>query len=666
MIQLLFYSYCTGVLSSRGIQRATEENLTFRFLAENERPDFRVVANFRRDHFENIQNMFVELLRLSGDLGLGKLGNIELDPKPANQDGAIVKNTIELQVWGLLEEAERLDKVEDSRFGRELMEQELPAELQTVEGRLRRLKQIRSRVQESRREYKEKSRVKLVEEQSGSQANEPGSLSGSFFDSPFPEVLGRLYQKRATGVIECSKGYRQKSVYLRSGYPVFIESNLVSECLGSLLVRSKVITQSQCDTSLRMMMSTGKSQGSVLIEMGCISPRNLDRVLDLQQQRKLFNLFSWEEGEYKFKPGVPAPESRIKLNMTSAAAIHKGIQTQFKPQRVIWQLNNYMDSLVIPHPHPRLRFQKMELNQEEELVLSQIRGDKTLRQLRDDTQDRDCLYKLIYAFACAGMIVFDKPRNKDKEVRESKNKERERLARKIHEMKGQDYHEQLGLDLAAQPSKIERVFNLHAKQYGPEHVGREDSTQIRLLRSEIFKTLSTAYDMLIGDSQNADDQRTPEFKQVKGALDPNNVLTEFTRAEELARRGQAAMRSRDYAWAKVLYQQAVKLCPEIGEYRAELARAIFLTNPDKTSVGREARDHINRAISLDPKLAAAHLYLGQIYSKMGHQMMAEHEYKKAVDINPGYTDALRELRACRQSAKLKKSKRRGLGRLFRQ
>jgi transposase len=52
MAALLLYAYSTGVFSSRRIQRATVENLAFRFLSGNEQPHFTTINQFRAKHRE--------------------------------------------------------------------------------------------------------------------------------------------------------------------------------------------------------------------------------------------------------------------------------------------------------------------------------------------------------------------------------------------------------------------------------------------------------------------------------------------------------------------------------------------------------------------------------------------------------------------------------------
>jgi len=48
MMGLLVYGYCTGVMSSRKIERKTYEDVAFRYLAGGQHPEFSTICAFRR------------------------------------------------------------------------------------------------------------------------------------------------------------------------------------------------------------------------------------------------------------------------------------------------------------------------------------------------------------------------------------------------------------------------------------------------------------------------------------------------------------------------------------------------------------------------------------------------------------------------------------------
>src|SRR5690554_5637119 len=76
LLALLLYGYATGVNSSRKIERATYDNVAFRYIASGYHPDHDTIASFRRRHLKEIENLFVQVLLIAREMKLLKLGNV--------------------------------------------------------------------------------------------------------------------------------------------------------------------------------------------------------------------------------------------------------------------------------------------------------------------------------------------------------------------------------------------------------------------------------------------------------------------------------------------------------------------------------------------------------------------------------------------------------------
>src|SRR2546428_9069721 len=74
MTKLLVYGYCTGVFSSRRIQKRLREDIPFRVLAAGNQPDFRTISDFRKIHIEALENLFDQVLAMALECGAIKLG----------------------------------------------------------------------------------------------------------------------------------------------------------------------------------------------------------------------------------------------------------------------------------------------------------------------------------------------------------------------------------------------------------------------------------------------------------------------------------------------------------------------------------------------------------------------------------------------------------------
>ena len=146
MVCLLLYTYCVGVFSSRKIAWACERNLAFMAIVGQERPDFRTISDFRKQHLEPFKEVFVQVVRLAGEAGLVKLGNVATDGTKiqgnASRHKAMSYGYMKKAVERLREEIEALvtaayqqDEAEDAALGSRRGD-ELPAELARREQRL--------------------------------------------------------------------------------------------------------------------------------------------------------------------------------------------------------------------------------------------------------------------------------------------------------------------------------------------------------------------------------------------------------------------------------------------------------------------------------------------------------------------------------------------------
>src|SRR5215472_10505555 len=79
MTKLLVYAYCTGVFSSRRIQKRLQEDIPFKVLAAGNEPDFRTISDFRKIHIGTLQGLFEQVLEMALEVGAVKVGRVALD-----------------------------------------------------------------------------------------------------------------------------------------------------------------------------------------------------------------------------------------------------------------------------------------------------------------------------------------------------------------------------------------------------------------------------------------------------------------------------------------------------------------------------------------------------------------------------------------------------------
>jgi transposase len=162
MTKLLIYGYCTGVFSSRRIQKRLQEDIPFKVLAAGNEPDFRTISDFRKIHIGTLQGLFEQVLEMALEVGAVKVGRVTVDGTKVKANASKHKamsygrmeekqEQLRDEVKQLLDQAEAADEEEDRRHGSKRGD-ELPEELRRRETRLAKIKMAKKVVEQRARE----------------------------------------------------------------------------------------------------------------------------------------------------------------------------------------------------------------------------------------------------------------------------------------------------------------------------------------------------------------------------------------------------------------------------------------------------------------------------------------------------------------------------------
>src|SRR6202162_5579305 len=180
MVTLLVYAYAVGVCSSRKVAAACERNLAFRAIVGDAPPDFRTISDFRKIHQAAFRPLFLEVLRLAGEMGMVKLGNLSTDGTKLGANASRHKamsygymskeiDRLKAEIEQLLKQAEQLDAEQDATLGSRRGD-ELPDELKRREDRLTKIRAAKARLEAEARVKAEAEQRRRDEEQAQREA----------------------------------------------------------------------------------------------------------------------------------------------------------------------------------------------------------------------------------------------------------------------------------------------------------------------------------------------------------------------------------------------------------------------------------------------------------------------------------------------------------------
>jgi transposase len=193
MTKVLLYGYCVGVFSSRRIERRLVEDIAFRVLAAGNQPNFRTISDFRKIHLVTLEGLFEQVLKIALEAGAMKVGRVAVDGtkvkanaskhKAMSYDRMLEKEKqLKAEVKQLLAQAEAADAAEDQQYGKDRRGDELPAELQRRESRIK-------KIQEAKRAIERRAHDKAAAEGADSQQARPKDKDQYNFTDPQSRIM---------------------------------------------------------------------------------------------------------------------------------------------------------------------------------------------------------------------------------------------------------------------------------------------------------------------------------------------------------------------------------------------------------------------------------------------------------------------------------------------
>ncbi len=142
-------------------------------------------------------------------------------------------------------------------------------------------------------------------------------------DPLFPVILARHYREQSTGTLLAICPPFRKRVYLRSGKVVFAASDDRNDRLGEMLLRRGVLPAGKFfEASARIR--PGKRLGTLLVEMGLITPEQLVWAVKEQVKEIVFSLFHLRGRECEFIKGEEGEDEIITLSINTPELLRLG------------------------------------------------------------------------------------------------------------------------------------------------------------------------------------------------------------------------------------------------------------------------------------------------------------------------------------------------------
>lgn len=235
-------------------------------------------------------------------------------------------------------------------------------------------------------------------------------IEGPLRELSIHDVFQLLDLARKTGVLRITSDLRQNAgevAFDHGGVSgARIESN--PHPLGSLLLRAGKITEADL-AHARELQTNGDTRrlGDLLVELGAVSRRELERQARAQIEEVVFSLMSWTEGYFSFEEGEVPTWTGTAVRISTEALLMEAARRIDEWSRI---------EARIPHLGviPRLVAQDaggmLDLIPLEWEVLAAVDGERDLRSMAELLGRSEFeVGRAAYGLAGAGVIVLDDP-----------------------------------------------------------------------------------------------------------------------------------------------------------------------------------------------------------------------------------------------------------------
>jgi hypothetical protein len=207
------------------------------------------------------------------------------------------------------------------------------------------------------------------------------TFRGDIRASGTPKILRTILQSGESGILSFGNGVFTKRIFVSRGRIVQITSNDPDERLGEILLIDGRVTARQLVEASKLIRP-GKKLGTILVEISALDPEDLIPAITNQARLMLFDLFTWTAGTYEMSIGEVDESEFVPLNLSSDEVIAQGMRRLRCWSRVFAGIQS-LETVFVRVPEVETWHLKVELEEDEQTVLSRVNGRLSVEQISD-------------------------------------------------------------------------------------------------------------------------------------------------------------------------------------------------------------------------------------------------------------------------------------------
>ncbi len=486
---------------------------------------------------------------------------------------------------------------------------------------------------------------------------------GTLTEVPFAPLLLAHAQQHHTLVLEVRRRQVWKRILLEHGVPVDCRSNLTHETLGRYMVLEGKLSEEEFTASLSKSAARGVPLGEVMLEHGLVKAADLFRILQQNLAKKLLDLFTWNEGEFRWLDEPASSESSLKVKVPQL--ILTGV-SRFAPQEEVdMSVGPLVGKRLVLNPAPPFPLEEIRLNPHQVQLAEALRPGRRMGELAEATGlPVDEIARVLYALSILGVVVtadsvprelvgtapavrpatatgaiplpvlpVPVPNRTDPTEKTPPPQEIERRRNEIMEAylsyRRQDAFDLLGVPEDATPETIDAKLLEFARRFAPWTL---DSPELAERARDLFLAGARAYGELADREQRSTllfRRKTLREERARKPAASFAIKTDLLDSEAQYKRGKALLEAGKPKEALMQLEFAADCDPQNGVYAAETAWCRFLVS--SAYAGRSLRE-LSETLRRDPNCGLAAFYAGEIHRQLGAPDEAEPHLRRAIKL----------------------------------
>lgn len=232
------------------------------------------------------------------------------------------------------------------------------------------------------------------------------AITGNLKTMELAELLQWLSQGRKTGTLYLDNGKVEKRIFFRDGTIVSSAASDPKEYLGHFLVSHGYIDELTLAKAMEMQEENRMLLGKILLTIGAISEKDLEKMLKLKAEESIFELFTWQEADFRFADGELPDFQMVPVNLSVTGLVLEGHRRLDEWKRIRQRIPN---SWVVPVAVGEL--EPAEPDAGIERILSLVNDDRTIHEIALQNHSGEFhVCRALFDQICRGRLKVVRPR----------------------------------------------------------------------------------------------------------------------------------------------------------------------------------------------------------------------------------------------------------------